>query len=82
MYHLAKGTDFRVKSEDLVQSVVIFSICGTACFIFLVARRKFMGGELGGQKKVTKYLSSAFLVVLWVIYILLSSLKAYDILKL
>ncbi|KAK3766043.1 hypothetical protein RRG08_002281 [Elysia crispata] len=82
MYHLAKGTDFKVKSEDLVQSVVIFSICGTACFIFLVIRRKFLGGELGGQKNITKYLSSAFLVTLWLIYIILSSLKAYDILKL
>ena len=40
---------------------------------------KFVGGELGG-KKVTKILTACFLVFLWTVYIVLASLKAYDIL--
>ncbi len=39
-----------------------------------------MGGELGGPKKI-KILSSAFFVFLWIIFITLSALEAYGILK-
>ncbi|XP_012946579.1 sodium/calcium exchanger 3, partial [Aplysia californica] len=40
MYHLAKGTEYRIKSDNLTQSVIIFCICGTICLIFLCIRRK------------------------------------------
>jgi len=45
------------------------------CFITLAVRRQVIGGELGGPKN-TAYASAAFLISLWVIYIVLSILKA------
>ncbi|XP_060551495.1 sodium/calcium exchanger 2-like isoform X7 [Ruditapes philippinarum] len=81
MYHLAKGTTFRVASDNLTQSVIIFSTVGTICIILLILRRKFVGGELGGENAVVRVGSSLFLFGLWCLYIILASLKAYDILK-
>ncbi|KAK2171963.1 hypothetical protein NP493_1010g00018 [Ridgeia piscesae] len=43
----------------------------------LPAYTKFVGGELGGKNKTVKALSATFMVFLWVIYIALSSIKAY-----
>lgn len=40
MYHLAKGTDFRVQSDNLTQSVIVFSSVGALCIIILLLRRK------------------------------------------
>jgi len=51
------------------------SIC---CFILLIFRRIFIGGELGGPK-ASKYASAVILVLLWFIYIIFSSLKAYKV---
>ncbi|XP_041367224.1 sodium/calcium exchanger 2-like isoform X2 [Gigantopelta aegis] len=79
IYAVATGTTFRVKTTNLTESVIIFSVCGTLCIFILLLRRKFVGGELGGEKALPKYLTGAFLVLLWVIYIVLSSLKAYNI---
>ncbi|KAK2143511.1 hypothetical protein LSH36_835g00039 [Paralvinella palmiformis] len=75
-YALVHGTTFRVPTGNIVQSVVVFAIVGTICIIFLLIRRKAAGGELGGSK-LGKYLSSAFLACLWLIYIVLSALQAY-----
>lgn len=41
----------------------------------LAIRRKVCDGELGGERK-SAYASSAFLVFLWVMYILLSIIRA------
>lgn len=43
MYHLAKGTDFQVQSDNLTQSVIVFTSVGTACIIVLLLRRKVLG---------------------------------------
>jgi len=40
MYHLAKGTEFRVQSDNLTQSVIVFSTVGAICIIILLLRRK------------------------------------------
>ncbi|WAQ99799.1 NAC1-like protein [Mya arenaria] len=40
MYHLAKGTEFRVQSDNLTQSVIVFSTVGAICIIVLLLRRK------------------------------------------
>jgi len=40
MYHLAKGTEFKVQSDNLTQSVIIFSSVGALCIIILLIRRK------------------------------------------
>ncbi|XP_053406254.1 sodium/calcium exchanger 2-like isoform X4 [Mercenaria mercenaria] len=81
MYHLAQGTTYRVASDNLTQSVIIFSTVGTICIIILILRRKFVGGELGGKNSYVRWGSSLTLFGLWCLYILLASLKAYDILK-
>jgi len=64
---------------DLSFSVILFLITSITCFIVLIIRRVTIGGELGGPS-VSKYISSAFLFSLWVIYVLFSSLKAYGML--
>lgn len=81
MYHLARGTQYRVASGNLTQSVIIFSCVGFTCIVVLILRRKFVGGELGGKNSVIRWGSSIFLFFLWFLYIILASLKAYDILK-
>lgn len=41
---------------------------------------QYVGGELGGKNPFIKWGSSITLFLMWVIYIVLASLKAYDIL--
>ncbi|XP_060062808.1 sodium/calcium exchanger 2-like [Ylistrum balloti] len=81
-YGLATGTEYRVPSGNLTQSVIIFTILGFLCIVVLILRRKFVGGELGGANPYIKWGSSILLLVFWFIYILLSSLKAYDVITL
>ncbi|XP_052795078.1 sodium/calcium exchanger 3-like isoform X7 [Mya arenaria] len=81
MYHLAKGTEFRVQSDNLTQSVIVFSTVGAICIIVLLLRRKFVGGELGGKNPFVRWGTSIFLFLLWVLYIIIVSLKATDRLK-
>ncbi|XP_062616648.1 sodium/calcium exchanger 2-like isoform X6 [Saccostrea cucullata] len=80
MYAYATGTTYKVPTGNLTQSVIIFSTLGALCIVILVLRRKFVGGELGGKNPIIKWGSSLILFLMWVIYIVLASLKAYDIL--
>ncbi|XP_052696784.1 uncharacterized protein LOC128175294 isoform X11 [Crassostrea angulata] len=80
MYGLANGKPYKVPSGNLTQSVIIFSTLGALCIIILVLRRKFVGGELGGKNPFIKWGSSITLFLMWTIYIILASLKAYEIL--
>lgn len=75
------GKPYRVPSGPLAFSVFVFVTVAIICFIVLTARRIFIGGELGGANLVVKYGSGCFLFFLWFIYILLSTLQAYDIIK-
>jgi solute carrier family 8 (sodium/calcium exchanger) len=50
------------------------------CFIVLIARRIVVGGELGGTP-FGRYLSGVFLFFLWFIYILMSTLQAYEVIE-
>jgi solute carrier family 8 (sodium/calcium exchanger) len=77
-YNESKGNQFIVPAGDLAFSVMLFLICSVCCFIVLIARRFIIGGELGGPR-FSAYASALFMVSLWVIYILFSSLKAYNI---
>ncbi|KAL8625458.1 hypothetical protein ACOMHN_018603 [Nucella lapillus] len=77
MHALIYGYTFKVKTDNLTQSVLIFGIAGTICIITLLIRRKVLGGELGGKQLSVKVVSSGFLFLLWMIYIMVSSLKAY-----
>lgn len=74
------GKGYQVPSGPLAFSVIVFLCVAMVCYVLLVARRIWVGGELGGTK-CGRYASAIFLFFLWFIYILMSSLQAYDIIK-
>jgi len=65
--------DYEVKAGPLAFSVVVFLITALICFAVLIARRFFVGGELGGDK-TGRYATGIFLFGLWGLYILMSTL--------
>jgi solute carrier family 8 (sodium/calcium exchanger) len=67
---------FVVVGGNLAFNTLIFSILAVICLVFLYIRRVFLGGELGGPKGL-QYVSSVFLSLLWIVYILISSLQVY-----
>lgn len=78
-YKLAKtGESANVPAGDLAFSVIVFLCCSMCCFAILLLRRILIGGELGGPV-VSKYLTAAICVALWCIYIILCTLKAYNV---
>ena len=69
--------EYEVPSKGLAFSVFMFLIVAVVCFIILIARRIFIGGELGGPA-VSKYISACICCSLWAIYIVMSILDAYS----
>merc|ERR1712196_748559 len=69
---------FAVPAGSLGFSVAVFCCCATTCFAILNFRRRTVGGELGGPKRLQN-ISAVALISLWFIYVLLSSLKAYEV---
>lgn len=66
---------------SLAFSVTIFcSGAAITIIVLLIRRSKSIGGELGGPT-VPKYLTSAFLFFIWLMYLLLSTLEVYDVIK-
>jgi len=59
---------FVVVGGTLGPSVSVFCVLAALCILTLVLRRKYLGGELGGDKKWAK-LSAAWLISLWITYI-------------
>ena len=80
--HLFRGQPFKVKSDTLAFSVTLYIILAVFCIAWLLLRRlKFLaGGELGGPP-VLKWASLTFFVILWVIYLAVSSLESYCIIS-
>jgi len=75
IYNVNKGNEgYYVPAGDLAFSVIIFTICCLICIFVLILRRCVVGGELGGPKG-SKMASGIFLMLIWVIYVILSSLK-------
>ena len=72
------GIKYVTPAGNLGFSVVIFLIVSITCFLVLVVRRHVIGGELGGPP-CSRYASAAFLVTLWVIYVVLSILRSGNI---
>jgi solute carrier family 8 (sodium/calcium exchanger) len=61
--------------------VTIFCTEAFIAVVVLVLRRnKSVGGELGGPKTL-KYVTAAFFIGLWVFYLVMSSLEAYDVIE-
>lgn len=67
--------------NSLAFSVSMFLSGAVIAFTILMVRRcKTIGGELGGPKKY-KYLTSAAMFGLWLAYLTISSLEAYDVIE-
>lgn len=80
----ARGNPFAVPAGDLAFSVGVYSAVAFAGLGLIIARRflPFFGkAELGGPA-VPKYLSGGFLISLWFLYITLSALNTYEIIRL
>ena len=76
--HWKNGTRFLVDPGSLAFSVTLFCVCaGVTCFV-LLARRKFLGGELGGPMKY-KLPTTILFTGLWILYVFLSALEAYGV---
>lgn len=61
--------------------MTLFCTEALVAILVLVCRRNpKIGGELGGPKKA-KYLTAVFFFSLWIIYLVMSSLEAYGIIK-
>ncbi|CAK8677785.1 unnamed protein product [Clavelina lepadiformis] len=73
---------FRVPPGNLAFSVTVFSAFAIIAIVVLMIRRrtKSIGAELGGPK-TAKIISSSFFVMLWIVYILLSALDSYCVIK-
>lgn len=80
-YHWWNGTQFKVVPGSLGFSVTIF--CTFAFFaigVMMLRRMPQVGGELGGPKNI-RIFTSCLLFGLWVLYLVLSSLETYCVIK-
>lgn len=68
--------EFSAPSGDMSLAVCLFLLTSLVCFAVLGIRRKAVGGELGGPAG-TKYLSAGYLCILWVLFVIVLSLKVY-----
>lgn len=78
IYQHKRGEIYETPPGNLAFSVMLFLITSVTCFFILGLRRATLGGELGGPPGV-KYISAIILVCLWLIYVVFSSLKAYNV---
>ncbi|XP_058460074.1 sodium/calcium exchanger 1 isoform X2 [Malaya genurostris] len=80
-YHAFHGRNFEVQPGTLAFSVTLFCTeAFIAIFVLMLRRNPKIGGELGGPKK-PKYLTACVLFSLWVMYLVMSSLEAYGVIK-
>ena len=72
--------EFLVERGALGFSVMLYSILAVIAIFVLMLRRKLVrvGGELGGPF-IYQIITSIFFISLWLIYLILCSLVAYDI---
>jgi solute carrier family 8 (sodium/calcium exchanger) len=68
---------FVVNAGTLGPSVGVFCGCAGACISLLLVRRWTLGAELGGPVLLAR-MSSAFLVLLWLVYIVSAVLMVED----
>uniref|UniRef100_A0A1I8FDL3 Na_Ca_ex domain-containing protein n=1 Tax=Macrostomum lignano TaxID=282301 RepID=A0A1I8FDL3_9PLAT len=69
IYAAAKGKSYCVDPDNLFQSLVFFLTVATVCIITLFVRR------------AVKWVCGVCMISLWVLYVILASLKAYNILQ-
>jgi solute carrier family 8 (sodium/calcium exchanger) len=76
-----QGQEFRVPSGDLGFAVVLYTAIAIIAILVLVIRRFCTGGEVGGSKRGA-LLTGLLLVSLWLLYVLLSALQVYGVIRL
>jgi solute carrier family 8 (sodium/calcium exchanger) len=71
-----------VRPGSLAFSVTVFCVGAVVAILSLLLRRRksIAGGELGGQR-LFKKLFTFLLVTLWLVYLVLSGLEIYGIIK-
>eukprot|EP00911_Craspedida_sp_UC1_P001028 UC1_evm1s770 len=78
-YQSSQNHYFELPQDKVLSfSVVVFSIMAIVWFSVLMLRRKKLGCELGGPRR-WKIATQVLFVGLWVLFIVLFSLVAYDI---
>ncbi|XP_071108241.1 sodium/calcium exchanger Calx-like isoform X1 [Haliotis cracherodii] len=83
IYWAVKGETFEVEAGSLGFSVVLYTIAAIIAISLFITRRfvgAFGNGELGGPK-ITKWISGAILLTLWILYVLFSSLQAKNVIN-
>ena len=80
IYKSSKGEEYLVSTGTLIPSVIVFCTCAILCIGTLLARRPLGWGELGGPK-VPKYITAVWFFLLWIAYVLMSTLFAMGIIK-
>lgn len=76
--HFVHNDTYFVPAGSLGFSVVVFVACAIVCVITLLVRRWKVGGELGGAG-AGRGASAAFLCSLWLVYVTMSILQAYQV---
>nr|XP_046918733.1 sodium/calcium exchanger 1-like isoform X2 [Dermatophagoides farinae] len=72
-----RGREFRINPGSLAYSVTLFCVSAAFCCLILMIRRR-AGGELGGPL-ISKTLTTILFVSIWLFYILMSCLEAYEV---
>eukprot|EP00249_Psilotum_nudum_P011564 c23245_g1_i1 orf=568-2034(-) len=67
-----------VSALGLGFTLLVYLVTSILCIAALVARRYFFGGELGGPQKWA-WASSAYILFLWIIFLVVSCLHVYNI---
>jgi solute carrier family 8 (sodium/calcium exchanger) len=80
MYWEFQGKNFEVLPGSLGFSVTLFCAEALVAIAVLLLRRGAAGGELGGPKGL-KTASSTLFVILWVSYVAISAMEAYNVFK-
>ena len=80
LYHAFNGTTFKVEAGSLASSVTLFLIGSVICLSILQYRRynRNIKGELGGPKG-PKTIAAGIFILVWIFYIIISTLVAYCI---
>lgn len=70
--------ELRVPSLELGFILTVYFITFVLCIMVVIARRRILGGELGGPRKWA-WASSGFILLLWVVFLVLSCLRVYKL---
>jgi solute carrier family 8 (sodium/calcium exchanger) len=80
VYHWSKTGDSyligKYQTAEIAFILALFLLASVIAILILLLRRVATGGELGGPA-FSKYFSAAVLIIMWVIFVSLSSCHAY-----